>query len=153
MRRNTTDEVSMMEFENLTDSDIDIEPLKEIASYITDRDIELILCGDDEIRTLNSEHRGIESATDVLSFPLDSYPKHTPLGSIVISMDRVKSVSIDLGHAETDELALLFIHGLLHLTGHDHESDNGEMREQEKVIIEKFGLPSSLIIRTEGEQC
>jgi probable rRNA maturation factor len=48
-----------------------------------------------------------------------------------------------------DELSLLFIHGMLHLLGYDHEVDNGEMRQKEATLIEAFALPNSLIIRTE----
>jgi len=72
-----------------------------------------------------------------------------PLGSIVISSGFVQERSNELGHSEKDELLLLFIHGLLHLLGYDHEDDNGEMRKREKELILKFDLPSSLIVRTE----
>jgi probable rRNA maturation factor len=54
----------------------------------------------------------------------------------------------ELGHSEQDELSLLFIHGMLHLLGFDHEVDEGEMREKEKALINTFDLPKSLIIRT-----
>ena len=57
--------------------------------------------------------------------------------------------SKELGHTPQDELALLFIHGLLHLLGYDHECDNGEMRAKEEELIKKFDLPESLIIRTD----
>ncbi len=72
-----------------------------------------------------------------------------PLGSIVISADLVKEKATEFGHNAEDELSLLFIHGLLHLLGFDHEVDNGEMRDKEKDIIVNFSLPSSLIVRTE----
>ena len=85
--------------------------------------------------------------TDVLSFPSDPFPG-APLGSIVISVDKVASVAQELGHSENDELSLLFIHGLLHLLGFDHEIDSGEMRAKEVELIEKFNLPKSLIVRT-----
>jgi len=49
-------------------------------------------------------------------------------------------------------LSLLFIHGLLHLVGYDHEVDDGEHREKEKELIEHFNLPNSLIVRTLGEK-
>jgi probable rRNA maturation factor len=73
-----------------------------------------------------------------------------PLGSIVISSWHVESMAQELGHSNNDELALLFIHGMLHLLGYDHEVDNGEMRNEEAKLIEKFALPQSLIIRTQG---
>ena len=62
------------------------------------------------------------------------------------SLERAK----EFKHSLNDELALLFIHGTLHLLGYDHEIDNGEMREKEKEIIKKFNLPESLIVRVES---
>jgi probable rRNA maturation factor len=84
----------------------------------------------------------------VLSFPLEEMP-HLPLGSIVISIDRAKEVSSRLSHDCDDEVALLFIHGLLHLLGYDHESDEGQMREKEASLIKEFDLPNSLILRND----
>ncbi|MEO1923813.1 MAG: rRNA maturation RNase YbeY, partial [Nautiliaceae bacterium] len=85
--------------------------------------------------------------TDVLSFPLENIPG-MPLGSIVISIDTAKKGAKEFGHSIENEIKLLFIHGLLHLLGYDHEIDNGEMRAKEEEIIKKFNLPQSLIIRT-----
>ena len=73
-----------------------------------------------------------------------------PLGSIVISNYHVETKAKEFLHETNDELALLFIHGLLHILGYDHEVDNGEMREKEKELIQKFNLPNSLIVRTQG---
>jgi probable rRNA maturation factor len=100
------------------------------------------------MRELNKIYRNKDKATDVLSFPLEDMPG-MPLGSIVISIDTAKKVANELGHSIEGEIKLLFIHGLLHLLGYDHETDNGEMREKEKEIIEKFNLPKSLIIRND----
>jgi len=71
-----------------------------------------------------------------------------PLGSIVISIDYVLDKAKFYKHSEEAEMALLFIHGLLHILGYDHEIDTGEMREKEALIIKKFSLPNSLIVRT-----
>ena len=95
----------------------------------------------------NKEYRGINKATDVLSFPLEDI-EFMPLGSIVISLDKAKEVANRLNHSINDEIALLFTHGLLHLMGYDHEVDNGQMREMESKIIKEFNLPDSLIVRT-----
>ena len=73
-----------------------------------------------------------------------------PLGSIVISEGFVKAGAEKFGHTLDDERALLFIHGMLHILGYDHEVDSGEMRAKEHEVLEAFGLPKSLIIRTEG---
>ena len=138
----------MIELDNQTETPIDTAPLERIAAALTEREIELILTDDETMRTINREQRGIDKTTDVLSFPFEPMPM-APLGSMVISMDRVRSVAAELGHSEAEETALLFIHGLLHLLGYDHECDDGEMREKERELIESFGLPKSLIVRTE----
>ncbi len=139
----------MIFIENKTKLDIDTSLLDNIASYMSNRDIELILCDDTYIAKLNREYRSKENATDVLSFPLEGDMPHMPLGTIVISLDRAVFKADELGHSVDDEVALLFIHGLLHLLGCDHESDSGQMREKEHKLIKKFSLPSSLIVRSE----
>lgn len=74
------------------------------------------------------------------------------LGSVVINLDLVELKAAQLGHGRDDETALLFTHGMLHVLGYDHESDDGQMRAKECEIIEKFRLPKSLIVRTEGDE-
>jgi len=138
----------MIDFENQTDFEFNINSLKEIYEYLTNKDLELILTTDEEIQELNKIHRQKNKPTDVLSFPLENMPG-MPLGSIIISLDTAKKGTNEFGHSIEDEIKLLFIHGLLHLLGYDHEIDNGEMREKEKEIIEKFNLPQSLVIRNE----
>jgi probable rRNA maturation factor len=138
----------MIDFDNRTDFEFDLNELNEIYEYLTDKDIELILTTDEEIRELNKTHRNKDKATDVLSFPLEEMPG-MPLGSIIISIDTAKKGAKEFGHSVEDEIKLLFIHGLLHLLGYDHETDNGEMREKEAEIIKKFNLPKSLIIRND----
>jgi len=135
--------------ENMTDLTVPIDHLKMIADYLTEKDIELILCDNEFIEFLNSIHRRKNDPTDVLSFPIRGDREHEPIGSIVISMDKVKEKAIELNHTEKDELTLLFIHGLLHLLGYDHEKDDGEMRAMEEKLIWRFDLPKSLIVRTE----
>lgn len=137
----------MIELDNRTDKTYNFPLLEQIADYLTDQEIELILTNNAEIAEINREFRGIDKATDVLSFPSDPFPG-APIGSMVISVDKVASVAQELGHSENDEIALLFIHGLLHLKGFDHEVDSGEMRQKEVELIEKFNLPKSLIVRT-----
>jgi len=105
------------------------------------------------MQTINHAHRGKKSTTDVLSFPMDcSFTPESilgfPLGSIVISAPYVREKSALYGHTVQDELCLLFIHGMLHLLGYDHETDEGQMRTKETEIIKAFALPKSLIIRT-----
>ena len=139
----------MIELDNRTSLEVNEPFLNSIADTLTNKEIELIITTNEEIQTINKEHRGIDKDTDVLSFPYDEMPM-APLGSIVISKDHVIDKSKELQHDTSDELALLFIHGLLHLVGYNHEIDNGEMRDEEAKLIEKFKLPKSLIIRTQG---
>jgi probable rRNA maturation factor len=137
----------MIDFENQTDLEINLEEIEKIANFITDKDFELIVVDNKAIQKINNEYRNIDKPTDVLSFPLDVACEHMPIGSIIISADKVKQKADELGHSKEDEFKLLLIHGLLHLTGYDHETDNGEMREKEEEIIKNFNLPKSLIIR------
>jgi len=139
----------MIELDNRTTLNINEDFLSMIAKTLTDKDIELIITTDDEMKSINKEHRNIDKSTDVLSFPYEEMTMF-PLGSIVISSSHIEEKAKEFSHKNDDELALLFIHGLLHLLGFDHEVDNGEMREKEKELIKQFNLPDSLIIRTQG---
>jgi probable rRNA maturation factor len=136
-------------FENSTNESIDLSILEKIVDDLTNKEIEFILTDNLEIKSINFDTRGINKPTDVLSFPYEEMP-HTPLGSIVISIDFVKEKADFFKHSIQDEINLLFIHGILHLLGYDHEVDNGEHREKEKEIIKKFNLPTSLIVRVEN---
>jgi len=139
----------MIELDNRTALVVDEKLLQDIADTLTRKDIELIITSNSEIQEINATYRGVDKATDVLSFPYEDVPMG-PLGSIIISKDFVKDKALEFSHQERDELALLFIHGLLHILGYDHETDKGEMRAEELTLIQKFDLPSSLIVRTEG---
>ncbi|RXJ88958.1 rRNA maturation RNase YbeY [Arcobacter sp. CECT 8983] len=137
----------MIDLDNQTDITINTDSLELILKEVTSKDIELILVNNEEIQALNKEHRNIDKATDVLSFPLDFDMPNMPLGSIVISIDFVDEKAKEYKHSFEDELKLLFIHGLLHLLGFDHEVDDGEHRQKEEELINKFNLPNSLIVR------
>jgi len=143
----------IIDLENQTSLPVDIDGLEKIAQSLTIKEIELIITDNESIQALNQEHREKDKPTDVLSFPMDApFTEQSifgmPLGSIVVSADLVKEKADEFGHSIQDELSLLFIHGLLHLLGFDHETDDGEMRAREKEIIEAFALPLSLIVRT-----
>lgn len=137
----------MIDLDNQSDFEVNLDFLEEIASHTTNKDIELLIVDNETIRQINREFRKKDKATDVLSFPFEADFPHTPLGSIVISIDFVKQKAQELKHKEGEELALLFIHGLLHLLGYDHERDFGEHRKKEEELIKYFNLPSSLIVR------
>lgn len=140
----------MIDYENETLSQYTLDMLQTITDSLTDLDVELILTCNDEITKINAKFRQIDAPTDVLSFPNEPMPM-APLGSIIISDDYIKNVASELGHSEQDEFTLLYIHGLLHLLGYDHEVDSGEMRKKEEMLIKKYTLPPSLIVRTQKE--
>ncbi len=145
--------MKIIDLDNQTNLPVDIDALEEIAQSLTTKEIEVIITDNESIQELNQEHREMNKPTDVLSFPMDApFTEQSifgmPLGSIVISADLVEEKANEFGHTVQDELSLLFIHGLLHLLGFDHETDDGEMRAREREIIKAFDLPSSLIVRT-----
>jgi probable rRNA maturation factor len=98
---------------------------------------------DARVRALNRTYRGKDYATDVLSFNGDG----DALGEIVIARGVARRQARRVGHAETTELRVLALHGLLHLLGYDHERDNGEMARAERRLRRKGGLREGLIER------
>ncbi|RLA68203.1 MAG: rRNA maturation RNase YbeY [Epsilonproteobacteria bacterium] len=146
----------MIDLDNQTKLNVDLNALEKIASKLSSQNLELLITDNQTIQALNATHRGKDSPTDVLSFPLESpFTEQSifglPLGSIVISASFVEEKAKYFAHSTQDELSLLLIHGILHLLGFDHENDNGEMRQKEEELIEMFALPKSLIVRNTEE--
>ena len=144
----------MIDLDNQTTLEVKLDLLEEIAQTLSTKEVELIITDDETMQALNAEYREINTVTDVLSFPMNTpFTEQSifgmPLGSIVIAASFVKNKAAHFAHSEQDELSLLFIHGMLHLLGFDHEVDSGEMRIREKELIEQFDLPKSLIVRME----
>lgn len=107
-----------------------------------------LITGDAELRRLNREFRNQDHATDVLSFRRGAgIPACESLGEIAISFDRAKQQASQLGHNIEQELQILMLHGVLHLTGMDHERDRGRMARAERRWQQRLGLPSGLIER------
>ena len=94
---------------------------------------------DKRIRELNRQFRGIDKATDVLSFRADG-PDELNLGDIAISAETAATQANENGLSFDDEIAQLIIHGLLHLSGYDHETDNGEMNRLELRLRRTLGI-------------
>ena len=115
----------------------------------------------DSIHEINKESRGIDSETDVLSFPnlsftipgnfdsfedsIDCYEPDSGellLGDIVISVDRVISQANEFGHSVLREYAFLIAHSMLHLIGYDHmeEDERVEMEKQQTEIMNTLGI-------------
>ncbi|MCH5287173.1 MAG: cytidine deaminase [Christensenellaceae bacterium] len=120
------------------------------------------VCGDEAIREVNRECRGIDRATDVLSFPTVGYPAGTTagcadklllrefddelnacmLGDLIISVPHVLAQAEEYGHSPEREAAYLTVHGLCHLMGYDHieEDDRRRMRAMEEKILASIGM-------------
>jgi len=139
----------MLYLENEKNYLVNYKKLDKTLQILSRKDVELLIVSDKEMKNINFSQRNIDKSTDVLSFPLHDC-EYTPLGSIVINYEKALEVSKKIKHDIDDEISLLFIHGMLHLLGFDHEIDNGEMRNKEKELIKQFNLPNSLIVRSDG---
>lgn len=125
--------------------------------------ISLLFVDNEEIREINRDTRGIDKATDVLSFPMLDYPqnkvfkevyKNTKfneiyldgdelvLGDMVLSLERAKEQSIEYNHSFNREVCYLVVHSILHLLGYDHmeEEEKKVMRKREEEILGKLNI-------------
>jgi probable rRNA maturation factor len=123
--------------------------LKLLSARIADgRTFTCLIADDRELLRLNSTFLGHEYPTDVLSFPSQADPAaDAGLGEIAISIEQAAAQAQEFGHPALDEIRILMLHGLLHLTGLDHEKDNGEMARAEQRWRTEFQLPQTLIAR------
>ena len=124
-------------------------------------EVSVTFVDDEGIRKINSEYRGIDKSTDVLSFPfnefeipgnfydieesVDAFNPETGellLGDIILSTDHITEQAIEYGHSETRELAFLVVHSMLHLMGYDHmvDEDRVIMEERQRKILELEGI-------------
>ena len=94
---------------------------------------------DKNIRRLNRQFRDVDKATDVLSFPAEDADESN-LGDIAISLETAARQAEENGLTFDEEVAQLILHGLLHLCGYDHETDNGEMNRLEVRLRKKLGI-------------
>jgi len=111
-----------------------------------DGDVEVLLADDATLRRLNRNFRKKNKATDVLSFPAAENPDGYA-GDLAISLDTAARQADAFGHSLRDEVRILLLHGLLHLTGMDHEADRGEMAAREGELRRELRLPTTLIER------
>ncbi|HHV38443.1 MAG TPA: rRNA maturation RNase YbeY [Tepidimicrobium sp.] len=109
-----------------------------------DYEVSVSFVGDGEIRELNRDYRGMDKATDVLSFPLEEdFMESTPLlGDIVISAERALKQAKEYNHSFIREVAYLTVHSALHLLGYDHMEDDERrrMRSKEKEIMGRLNI-------------
>jgi probable rRNA maturation factor len=122
-------------------------------------EVEVLLTSDAELKRLNRSFRGKNKATDVLSFPAfipEDFPAGFPMpdtaGDLAISLETAARQAAAFGHSLEDEVRILLLHGLLHLSGLDHETDNGEMAAREAKLRDQLRLPNGLIARTVGPE-
>jgi probable rRNA maturation factor len=106
--------------------------------------VTVALVADRRIQELNRNFRGVDKATDVLSFPAD---EPGLLGDVVIARGVARRQARGAGHDLPTELRVLALHGLLHLLGYDHEHDGGRMARLEARLRRKGGLREGLIER------
>lgn len=116
----------------------------EVMGLKGDWEVSVSLVDPQEIKSINKEYRGVDSITDVLSFPLE-YDFDTPikmLGDIVINLEKVFFQAEEFNHTVERELYYLTVHSMLHLLGYNHieEADRLEMRTKEKEIMNTAGI-------------
>jgi len=119
--------------------------LKRVAPARAAGEVTIAVVPDTRSRTLNQTYLGKDAATDVLSFPsghADGF-----LGDIVIARGVARRQAREAGHPESTEWRVLALHGLLHLVGYDHETDNGRMARVESRLRRLGGLRDGLIER------
>lgn len=133
-RRFKLDSVGLLGFAKLaTSAVIETKDRHAAIAFVSDR----------AMRELNLEFRGIDKTTDVLSFPFEPDEFDTRedfLGDIVISAEQAARQAAENGLDLETEIRQLILHGILHLCGYDHETDNGEMNRRELELREKLGI-------------
>jgi probable rRNA maturation factor len=112
-------------------------------------DFSVLLTGDEQLRAMNLQFRGVDKPTDVLSFPaLPEAANCGQGGDLAISLETAAIQAADHGHSLQMEVKVLILHGLLHLAGYDHERDRGQMRRRESLLRKQFDLPAGLVERS-----
>jgi probable rRNA maturation factor len=109
-------------------------------------EVDVLLADDGTLRRLNKTFRGKNKSTDVLSFPAAENDQQIA-GDLAISLETAACQATTYGHSLRDEVRVLLLHGLLHLSGLDHETDHGEMAAREAELRRELRLPNTLIER------
>ena len=107
----------------------------------------IIIVDNETIHSINKEYRGVDRPTDVISFALEDdtsfvSTEYRILGDIYISIDKAKEQAESYGHSLKREISFLTVHGLLHLLGYDHmtEEEEKEMFELQELILDGYGI-------------
>lgn len=121
-----------------------IKAVLKVEELDDDVEISVSFVGDEEIRDLNRDYRGVDKSTDVLSFPMDDefIIDNRILGDVIINTRRVMEQAEELGHSHKRELSYLTVHSILHLLGYDHmeDEDKKDMREREKLAMKELEI-------------
>jgi probable rRNA maturation factor len=117
--------------------------VRRVAPSRARGDLAIALIPDQRMRALNRHYRGVDRATDVLSFP----GGRGRFGDIAIAKGVASRQATAAGHPVSTELRILALHGVLHLLGYDHEADQGQMERAEERLRRRAGLPTGLIDR------
>ena len=127
-------------------NDIIVETL-HYEGYDDDYEVSLSFVDNEEIHELNREYRGVDRATDVLSFPLltddfDIEIEEESLGDIVISLERALEQSEEYNHSFEREVCFLVCHSMFHLLGYDHDTEENtrDMRKREEDVLNKLNI-------------
>ena len=127
-------------------NDIIVECL-HYKGYDDNYEVSLSFVDNEEIHQLNRDFRGVDRATDVLSFPLltddfDIEIEEESLGDIVISLERALEQSIEYNHSFDREVCFLVCHSMFHLLGYDHDTEENtkEMRKKEEDVLNKLNI-------------
>ncbi|HXJ40203.1 MAG TPA: rRNA maturation RNase YbeY [Bryobacteraceae bacterium] len=132
-------------------ANLDLPSLEAFAELLRkrvarNREFHCLITGDAELARLNEQFRGKDGPTDVLSFPMEGDDGY--IGDLAISLGRARAQAKQYGHVVEEELRILMLHGVLHLTGLDHETDNGEMARAERRWRKTLQLTAGLVERT-----
>jgi probable rRNA maturation factor len=109
--------------------------------------VDVFVTSNERMRQMNRQFRGKDKTTDVLSFPAGTVPWSRIAGEVAISRAIAVENGRIFGHGSLIELKVLVLHGVLHLAGYDHESDEGEMAHKEQELRRDLRLPDGLIER------
>ena len=117
--------------------------LRSAVEEVAARNFAVALISDRRMKELNKFFRSKDSMTDVLSFPYEADefdPNKNNLGDVVISVEQAKRQAEQNGLTLECEIKQLILHGVLHLCGYDHETDNGEMNAREMELRKEFHI-------------
>lgn len=130
------------EMKNLIENSI--RAVLKVEELSDDVEVSVSFVGDEEIRDLNRDYRGVDKSTDVLSFPMEDefIIDNRILGDVILNTRRVMEQAEELGHSHERELSYLTVHSILHLLGYDHieDEDKREMREREKLSMKELEI-------------